>query len=339
MATPGGVPKLTPERILMTMNGYQRSAVLKAAIELEVFTAIGGGAKTAAQIAERCKAAERGIRILADYLVIEKFLTKNGNEYGLTEESAAFLDRKSQMYIGTVSEFLLSEHSLSVLTTLTDSVRRGGRKQEDSTLDPNDNFWVLFARGMMPMMFPMAQMLAGTVRLPQDRETKVLDIAASHGLYGIQVALANPKAKLFAVDWPVVLEYTAANAARFGVGERFKALPGSAFDVEFGGDYDLILVPNFLHHFDIATCEKFLTKCAANLRSGGQLAIVEFVPNEDRVSPPMAAAFSMTMLGNTASGDAYTESQYRSMLKKAGLKDVDLKPLAPMPETLVLATK
>jgi hypothetical protein len=53
----------------------------------------------------------------------------------------------------------------------------------------------------------------------------------------------------------------------------------------------------------------------------------------------MAAAFSMTMLGNTASGDAYTESQYRSMLKKAGLKDVDLKPLAPMPETLVLATK
>jgi 2-polyprenyl-3-methyl-5-hydroxy-6-metoxy-1,4-benzoquinol methylase len=339
MATPGGGPAVTPERIFTTMNGYQRSAVLKTAIELEVFTAIGAGAKTAAQIAERCKAAERGIRILADYLVIEKFLTKSGNEYGLTEDSAVFLDRQSRMYVGSASEFLLSDHSLSVLSTLTDSVRRGGRKEEDSTLDPNDNFWVLFARGMMPMMFPMAQMLASTVRLPQDRETKVLDIAASHGMYGIQVALANPKAKLFAVDWPVVLEYTGANAKKFGVGDRFTAIPGSAFDVEFGGDFDLILIPNFLHHFDVPTCENFVKKCAANLREGGQLAIVEFVPNEDRVSPPIAAAFAMTMLGNTRSGDAYTESQLRSMLTKSGLKDVKLSPLTPLPQTLVIASK
>jgi ubiquinone/menaquinone biosynthesis C-methylase UbiE len=109
--------------------------------------------------------------------------------------------------------------------------------------------------------------------------------------------------------------------------------------VEFGGDFDLILIPNFLHHFDVPTCEKFLKKCAANLRKGGQVAIVEFVPNEDRVSPPMAAAFSMTMLGNTSSGDAYTESQFRSMLKNSGFNEVSLLPMAPMPETLVLATK
>jgi 2-polyprenyl-3-methyl-5-hydroxy-6-metoxy-1,4-benzoquinol methylase len=137
----------------------------------------------------------------------------------------------------------------------------------------------------------------------------------------------------------VVLEYTGANAKKFGVGERFSPIPGSAFDVEFGGDFDLILVPNFLHHFDVPTCEKFVQKCAANLREGGQLAIVEFVPNEDRVSPPMAAAFALTMLGNTRSGDAYTESQLRSMLEKSGLKNVSRHPLTPMPQTLIVATK
>jgi hypothetical protein len=89
----------------------------------------------------------------------------------------------------------------------------------------------------------------------------------------------------------------------------------------------------------VATCEKFVSKCAANLREGGQLAIVEFVPNEDRVSPPMAAAFALTMLGNTRSGDAYTESQLRSMLKKSGLNEASLYPLTPMPQTLVVATK
>jgi len=339
MATPSGTPKVTPERVFATLHGYQRSAALKAAIELELFTAIGEGAKTAAALAQRCKAAERGVRILADYLVIDNFLTKSGNEYGLTEESAAFLDRRSQMYIGSAAEFLVNEQGLAILTTLTESVRHGGRKDEESSLNPEDPVWVLFARGMMPMMFPMAQMIAGKVKLPQDRDTKVLDIAASHGIFGIQIALANPRAKVVGVDWRIVLELTKANAQKFGIGERFTPLAGSAFDVEFGGEYDLILVPNFLHHFDIPTCEKFLAKCGANLRSGGQVAIVEFVPNEDRVTPPMAAAFALTMLGNTPHGDAYTESEYRKMLANSGFKDVTLSPLAPMPQTLVLASK
>lgn len=339
MATPGAGPNVSPERIFAALHAFQRSAALKAAIDVELFTAIGEGAKTAAALAKRCKAAERGVRILADYLVIDNFLTKTGSEYGLTEESAAFLDRRSPMYLGSASEFLVSERSTGVLSTLTESVRNGGRKHEESTMTPNDPVWVLFARGMMPMMFPMGQMLATIVRLPQDRDTKVLDIAASHGIYGIQVALANPRAKLAAVDWQIVLELTKENANKFGVGDRFSSIAGSAFDVDFGGNFDLILIPNFLHHFDIPTCEMFLKKCWANLRSDGQVAIVEFVPNEDRVSPPMPAGFALTMLGNTESGDAYTESQYRSMLKNSGFKDVTLKPMSPMPETLVLATK
>jgi 2-polyprenyl-3-methyl-5-hydroxy-6-metoxy-1,4-benzoquinol methylase len=338
MATPSGGPNVTPERIFAALQAFQRSAALKAAVDVELFTAIGEGAKTAAALAQRCKAAERGIRILADYLVIDNFLTKTGSEYGLTEESAAFLDRRSPMYLGSASEFLVSERSTGVLSTLTESVRNGGRRHEESTMTPDDPVWILFARGMMPMMFPMGQMLASIVKLPQDRETKVLDIAASHGIYGIQVALANPRAKLVAVDWRIVLELTKENANKFGVADRFSSIAGSAFDVDFGGNFDLILIPNFLHHFDIPTCETFLKKCWANLRSGGQVAIVEFVPNEDRVSPPVAAGFSLTMLGNTERGDAYTESQYQSMLKNSGFNNVTLKPMAPMPETLVVAT-
>ena len=339
MATPGGMPKATPERIFATLHGYQKTAALKAAIELGLFTAVGEGAKTAGEFAQRCKASERGVRILADYLVIDEWLKKSGNEYALSDEAAAFLNRNSPMYIGSASEFLVSNKSLSIMTTLTESVRQGGRKMEESGLNPEDPVWILFAKGMMPMMFPMAQMIAGIVKLPQDRDTKVLDIAASHGIFGIHVALANPRAKIVGVDWRIVLELTAENAKKFGVGDRFSSIAGSAFDVEFGGNYDLILVPNFLHHFDFATCEKFMAKCAANLKSGGQVAIVEFVPNEDRVSPPAPAGFALTMLGHTPLGDAYTEAEYRKMLGNSGFKDVTLRPLAPMPETLVLATK
>jgi len=90
-----------------TLFGYQRSGALKTAIELEIFTLIDTGAKTAAEIASRCNAAERGIRILCDYLTTIGLLTKSGGSYGLTPESAAFLSKQSRAYLGTTMRFLL----------------------------------------------------------------------------------------------------------------------------------------------------------------------------------------------------------------------------------------
>src|SRR6185312_1568283 len=121
---------------------------------------------------------------------------------------------------------------------------------------------------------------------------EVLDIAAGHGLFGIAVATQNPAARITAVDWAPVLRVAAANAVRAGVQDRFTERPGSAFDVDFGGPYDAVLLTNFLHHFDPPTCVGLLKKVHAALRPGGRAATLEFVPNEDRVSPPIPASFS-----------------------------------------------
>ena len=72
-------PQLSPERIFTAGNAYQQTAALRAAIELELFTAIGDGAQTVPAIAAQCKASERGTRILCDYLTIVGFLTKGKN--------------------------------------------------------------------------------------------------------------------------------------------------------------------------------------------------------------------------------------------------------------------
>ena len=107
-----------------TLFGYQRSGALKTAIELEIFTLIDTGAKTAAEIASRCNAAERGIRILCDYLTTIGLLTKSGGSYGLTPESAAFLSKQSRAYLGTTMRFLLLPELKTNMDTLTEAVRR-----------------------------------------------------------------------------------------------------------------------------------------------------------------------------------------------------------------------
>ena len=129
------------------------------------------------------------------------------------------------------------------------------------------------------------------------------------------------------------------NAERAGVRDRYDMLPGSAFEVEFGGPYDVVLLTNFLHHFDIETCVGLLKKIHAALKPDGWVATLEFVPNEDSVSPPLPAAFAMTMLTTTEAGNAYTFSELSEMHRRAGFGKVTSHPIPMSPHTVVLAKR
>jgi len=169
-----------------------------------------------------------------------------------------------------------------------------------------------------------------------DGPMRVLDIAAGHGLFGIEIAKQNPQARVTGLDWAPVLRVALDNARKAGVQDRYDMLPGSAFEVDFGGPYDAVLLTNFLHHFDPPTCVGLLKKVHAVLRPGGRAATLEFVPNEDRVSPPMPAAFSMTMLASTVAGDAYTLSELTAMYNEAGFGGITAHPIPMSPHTVVM---
>ncbi len=329
-----------PALIFDTMNAYQRTAALKGAIQLEVFTAIGEGNATAPAIAARCQTSERGMRILCDYLVVIGFLTKAGSNYALTPDSAMFLDRRSPAYMGTAERFLASPTLMDAYKDLAAIVRKGGEViSAHGTMDPDHPIWVEFARSMAPMMAMPAEAIARLAGAEKGAPWRVLDIAAGHGLFGIALARHNPNATVVAVDWTRVLDVAREHAISAGVADRYQLLPGSAFDVEFGEGYDIVLLTNFLHHFDKPTNETLLRKVAAALKPGGRAITLEFVPNEDRVSPPTAAAFSMIMLGTTEGGDAYTFSEYDRMFRNSGFSANEMHPIPPSPGQVIISTK
>lgn len=326
----------TPERFFSAINAYEQTEAMKTAIELEVFTAIAEGNATAAAIAKRCNASERGIRTLCDFLTIHGFLTKDGSAYSLAPDAAMFLNRQSPAYLGGSIEFLLTPHIREAHGRLTDAVRKGGTALGEGTLEAENPDWVKFAKSMMPIMYMPAQAMAAELRKGGGVE-KVLDIAAGHGIFGISVAQQNPTAHVYASDWKNVLEVAKQNAQAMGVADRHHLLPGSAFDTDFGSGYDLALITNFLHHFDPATCTAFMRKVYASLKPGGRAAIVEFVPNPDRITPPMPAAFSLMMLTTTASGDAYTFQELEKFSKDAGFARVEATPAQLGFGTLIIA--
>jgi hypothetical protein len=219
----------TPERFFNAINAYEQTEAMKAAVELEIFTAIAEGNSIAATIAKRCEGAERGVRTLCDFLTIHGFLTKEGAQYALAPDSALFLNRHSPAYIGSAVEFLLTPRLREGHARLTEAVRRGGTALGEGTLETENPDWVKFAEAMMPLMHMPAQIMAAEL-LKGGESYKVLDIAAGHGVFGIAVAKQNCAAHIYAADWKNVLEVATKNAQAMGVADRYHLLPGNAFE-------------------------------------------------------------------------------------------------------------
>lgn len=338
MTAPAHQPN--PALIFETMNAFQRSAALKAAIELDMFTAIGEGHNTPAKLATRCGAAERGARILCDYLTVHGLLAKQNGHYTLPPDTALFLDRRSFAYLGSATQFLLSPFFTESYKDIGAVVRKGGTiLPQNGSIAPENPAWVDFAHGMAPLMVFPAEGIAELLRASEEKPWKVLDIAAGHGLFGITLAKHNPNAQIVAVDWPNVLEVAKANAAKFDVAGRYSTIPGSAFDVDYGSGYDVVLLTNFLHHFDAPTCEVLLRKVHAALAPGGRAVTLELVPNDDRITPAIPAAFALIMLATTPSGDAYTFAELDRMFRNAGFSRSELHPLPPTFQSALISHK
>jgi 2-polyprenyl-3-methyl-5-hydroxy-6-metoxy-1,4-benzoquinol methylase len=315
---------------------YQKTAALTAALKLDIFTLIGTGTMTTEVLAAHTGAAPRGLRILCDYLTVIGLLAKQESSYGLTPSARRFLDRSSPLALGSCIDFLAAPEMLTLaLNDPVSYVRRGGSTGL-ANLASDHPIWVRFANAMVPLAAPAAKRVAAYVAALPTPPRTVLDVAAGHGLYGIEVARALPEAVVTAVDWAGVLAVAQENAKAAEVDDRFRTVVGSAFDAEWGRGFDLVLLSNILHLFGRDECIALLRKVKASVSPAGEVLAVEFVPNADRVSPPLQAAFAFLMLVSTPSGDAYTAGDLDEIARIAGFRGATTRPLPPTPQTLVV---
>lgn len=339
MTVPGSASP-NPSLVFELVNSFQRTAALRAAVELEVFAALGEGNHSLSDLARRCGAPERGIRILCDYLTIMGLLVKEDGSYHHTPTSSAFLDPNSPACVASIVKFLANPDFVEPYNHLAQVVRQGFTVLPgQGTVEPENPIWVEFAHNMAPMMAALTRPLGEAVLDGDRRPMRLLDVAAGHGLFGIEIARQNPEAQVVALDWAPVLEVARANAEKAGVLSRYSLKPGSAFEVDFEGPYDIILLTNFLHHFDAEMCTRLLQKCHSELAPGGRVAALEFVPNADRITPPAAAAFALIMLATTVAGDAYTFEEYEAMFSNAGFGGIDVCDIPESPHRIIRASR
>jgi ubiquinone/menaquinone biosynthesis C-methylase UbiE len=331
--------QITPERLMELSFAYAPPLIISAAAANKVFDALENGAKTAEEVAKKTGASPRALRILMNALVGLGLLKKDRRgRYSLTPESAAFLisERPGSHagFFGTIAPQLISRW-----LRLTDIVREGRPAVAVNQETEGTEFFSQLVENIIPMSYPAAQKLADHLKIAKTKnETRVLDLAAGSGIWGIALAQKSPRVRVSAVDWAGMIPTTKRITEKFGVHDRFNFVEGDLSQANFGMGYDVAILGHILHSEGEDRSRQLLKKTFRSLKPGGVIAIAEWLVNNERTEPTHALMFAVQMLVNSEKGDTFSFNEIKNWLEDAGFKKVR-KLDAPGPSPLILATK
>jgi SAM-dependent methyltransferase len=331
--------RITPERLMELSFAYAPPLIISAGVNNKVFDTLEDGAKTPEQIAEQTGASARALRILMNALVGLNLLKKDRQgKYSLTHESAAFLLSKKP---GTHAGFFgtIAPQIISRWVRLSDIVREGRPAVTVNQETEGTEFFSQLVENIIPMSYPPAQKLGDHLKLAKAKnEIRVLDLAAGSGIWGIALAQKSPHVRVTAIDWAGMIPTTTRITQKFAVGDRFNYVEGDILEANFGSSYDIATLGHILHSEGEDRSRQLLKKTFRALKSGGTIAIAEWLVNDDRTKPLPSLMFAVQMLVNTEKGDTFSFNEIKNWLQEAGFKNVR-KLQAPGPSPLVLATK
>jgi 2-polyprenyl-3-methyl-5-hydroxy-6-metoxy-1,4-benzoquinol methylase len=342
-ASPAAATVPSADALMQLMQGYQATAILRTGVELGVFDRLADGPATAAEVAASAGADERGTRILLDALAGLGLLDAvDGGGYRLSPLSATYLVSGGPAYLGSLTRVFAADHLWDRFRALGEAVRRGGAVTEDHAETPMHPWWEEFAASIGGLAAAAAPAVAATIAPwagGRDR-LEVLDVACGNGMYGYTIALQQPQAHVWSLDWPNVLGATRRMADRLGVADRADYIEGDMFEVDLGGPHDLVVMSHVLHHFDEGRCVDLLRRAAAVTRDDGRIVIQDFVATgDDRGRDVAAGMFSVIMLVWSRQGEAHPLARLERMLAAAGFGRPEVHPLPHLPTTVLVASR
>ena len=330
--------QLTPQRIMQFAWGYTATLIIDAALHFQFFERLKQQPRTASELAADAKISPRGARILLNALAGLELVAREGERCKLTPESEMFLVPGSPSFHGAFFRHT-TEQLLPKWMQLREVVRTGRPAMSVNSEGDGTAFFAEFVEALFTLSYPAARALGEHLKLAQaPGKVSVLDLAAGSGVWGIGLAHAAPQVHISAVDWPGVLDTTRRVAQQHKVADRLTTIPGDLMEADFGDGHQVAALGHILHSEGVERSQQLLQKTFHALAPGGVIAIMEFLPNDERTGPPLPLIFGVNMLVNTDQGDTFTFAEISAWLRAAGFENPRLLEV-PAVSPLILASR
>ena len=308
----------TAEDVLALGRSYQGAAVLAAAAELDLFSALAPAALTAAELSRAVRCDLRGLTILLDALVALRLLEKSGNRYALPVGLDALLTPD-----GSQSLLAMAQHQANCLRNwaqLAKVVKTGQPADRTPSVRGEAGDQQSFIGAMDNLSAPTAAQVIQAVQPLLFHH--LLDIGGASGSWTIAFLRACSSAQATIFDLPPVIAMAQRRIAAAGLSGRVKFVAGDFMADALPPGADLAWVSAIVHQNSRAQNRFLFAQAFQALVPGGRLAIRDILMEESRVQPVAGALFAVNMLVATAGGGTFTFAELREDLTAASFVDV-----------------
>ncbi len=314
-------------------TAFQRSRILLTAYDLGLFTAINDEWKTSNEVAEAIDADPRATDRLMNALTALALLEKRDGHFTNAPVAARFLVKGKPDYMAGLAHTV---HLWQTWSGLTQAVRSGTGTAGDEVNARGEEWLRAF---IAAMHWRAGQMADGLVRLLDlSGVGRVLDVGGGSGAFAMAFVRAGRGIDAVVFDLPNVVPLTKNYVDSAGYGGQVSTMAGDYRRDELGSGFDLVFLSAIIHSLSPDENRRLLRKAASATQPGGQVVVVDQIVDEDRTGPLPAVMFALNMLVGTGAGDTYTESEVRSWMSEAGLRDIVRKD-TPYANTIVVGRK
>jgi predicted O-methyltransferase YrrM len=328
--------RVDPSEIMQVGMGFWASKTLLSAVELELFTRLGGGTMTAAEIAEALALHERAVPDFPDALVALRLLDREGDGstavYRNTDAGAAFLDKASPAYIGGMLE-MSNARLYRFWGDLTEALRTG-EPQNEIKHTGKAVFEELYRDEdrLEQFMNAMAGISAGPFQALAEKfvfsEYETLcDVGGATGQLSIILADRNPHLRCTTFDLPAVEPIAKRTIEAAGLSDRVETISGDFFGQPLP-KADIITMGMILHDWNLARKRQLVEAAYDALPEGGAFIVIENIIDDARRENAFGLLMSLNMLIEFGDAFDFTGADFAEWCKHAGFRKVDVLPLA-----------
>lgn len=308
-----------------------RLPILNVNAEVGTFAALAEGPRTCEELANRLGVDARALAMHLAALCSMGLAEKRLGKFRATHLTRTWLHPDAEGYWGYFCRQI--DRNVVLRDQLLVSLRTGKRPGEtEETLGERvarpaewerGTMSAEAAQGIAKFMHTHSQAPAlGAARQPIFREVSCLmDVGCGSGVYGIEIARANPHLKVVLMDLKEMAEQAQGYVDRAGMGGQVSTVGANMFTEEWPRGADAHFFSNVFHDWSDETCRLLARKSYEALPSGGRIFLNEILMDDEGTGPFHAAAFSLLMLVGTL-GKQYSLAELRDILESAGFTDV-----------------